>query len=249
MVEGLDVFLEHFRDYSDSYVLIGGAACDLLMDEAGISFRATKDLDLVLCIEAIDEEFGRKFWDFIKGGAYRIQKSAAGQRRYYRFAQPQNEIKRYPSMLELFSRRPDFLSVPDWCRLTPIPLGQELSSLSAILLDDDYYNFIRSGKMKLAGIMILDAEHLIPLKACAWLNLTRQKVEKHAISKHKNDVYRLYQILDPEFRTKLPSSIHKDMKDFLDAMVAETVDLKNLGFRGENKDKILAELKRMYGLD
>jgi len=26
MVEGLEIFLEHFRDYPDNYVLIGGTA-------------------------------------------------------------------------------------------------------------------------------------------------------------------------------------------------------------------------------
>jgi hypothetical protein len=29
MVKGLDLFREHFREYADRYVLIGGTACDL----------------------------------------------------------------------------------------------------------------------------------------------------------------------------------------------------------------------------
>jgi len=249
MVEGLDIFREHFQDFSDKYVLIGGAACDLLMNEAGIEFRATKDLDLVLCVEALDENFGRAFWDFIKAGRYRIQKSAAGQNRFYRFVQPQSRVKKYPSMIELFSRSPDILTVPDWCHLTPIPLGRELSSLSAILLDEDYYDFICSGKTVMWGVIILDAEHLIPLKASAWLNLTRQGAEKHAIIKHKNDVFRLYQIIDPLSKTLLPASIRKDMEDFLDAMDGDIVDLKNLGFKGNRKSEIIRELREIYGLD
>lgn len=48
MVKGLDVFLEYFRDYTDQYVLIGGAACSVSYEEQGISFgRITKDLDKV----------------------------------------------------------------------------------------------------------------------------------------------------------------------------------------------------------
>ncbi len=54
MVEGLDRFGEHFAAYTDQYVLIGGAACTLAMDEAGQPFRATKDLDIVLCLESLD---------------------------------------------------------------------------------------------------------------------------------------------------------------------------------------------------
>ena len=37
MVKGLEVFREHFRDYADRYVLIGGAACDIAMNAAGLS--------------------------------------------------------------------------------------------------------------------------------------------------------------------------------------------------------------------
>ncbi len=57
MVKGLELFREHFREYTDRYVLIGGAACDLAMGEAGLDFRATKDLDIVLCVEALDKTF------------------------------------------------------------------------------------------------------------------------------------------------------------------------------------------------
>jgi len=46
-IRGLDVFGQHFSDFRDHYVLIGGVASWLTMDEAGQSFRATKDLDIV----------------------------------------------------------------------------------------------------------------------------------------------------------------------------------------------------------
>ena len=38
MVKGLDVFRRHFEHYTDRYVLIGG----VVMEEAGLDFRATK---------------------------------------------------------------------------------------------------------------------------------------------------------------------------------------------------------------
>ena len=44
MVTGLELFKEHFRPYADNYVLIGGTACELALEEAGLPFRATKDL-------------------------------------------------------------------------------------------------------------------------------------------------------------------------------------------------------------
>jgi len=50
MVHGLEKLKEYFADHTSQYVFIGGTACDILMDELGTSFRATKDLDMVLII-------------------------------------------------------------------------------------------------------------------------------------------------------------------------------------------------------
>jgi hypothetical protein len=48
MVRRLGIFQERFAAYADQYVLIGGTAASLTMEEAGLEFRATKDLDIVL---------------------------------------------------------------------------------------------------------------------------------------------------------------------------------------------------------
>jgi predicted nucleotidyltransferase len=68
MVKGLEVFRDYFREYSDRSILIGGTACDLAMEEAGVAFRATQDLDIVLCVEALDKEFVKAFWAFVRAG-------------------------------------------------------------------------------------------------------------------------------------------------------------------------------------
>jgi len=47
MVNGIDQFKAHFAGFADRYVLIGGAACYLAMEAAGLEFRVTKDLDVV----------------------------------------------------------------------------------------------------------------------------------------------------------------------------------------------------------
>ena len=44
MVIGIDSFREKFKDYTDYYTIIGGTACDILLSEADLSFRATKDI-------------------------------------------------------------------------------------------------------------------------------------------------------------------------------------------------------------
>ena len=200
-------------------------------------------------MEALDASFVRAFWGFVRAGKYQVQQSATGERRYYRFLKPEND--EYPFMLELFARKPDMLELAEGAHLTPIPVDEEISSLSAILLDDAYYAFLHSGKRTIEDIPIVGPEHLIPLKARAWLDLTRRKeagdaIDAKSIAKHKNDVFRLYRVIDPAFKTDIPKDIRADMGAFLDAMASESVDLKNLGIKDQGLDSILDELRRLY---
>ena len=48
MVTGIESFKEWFKGNEEQYAIIGGTACDILMSEEGLDFRATKDIDLVL---------------------------------------------------------------------------------------------------------------------------------------------------------------------------------------------------------
>ena len=78
---------------------------------------------------------------------------------------------------------------------------------------------------------------LIPFKAKAWLDLTERKlngeqIDSKNIKKHKNDVFRLAQLITANTRQLLSPEIEKDMKEFLFKITDETVDLKSLGIRG-----------------
>ena len=249
MVRGLDIFRERFGDYSSRYVLIGGTACDLAMGEAGLEFRATKDLDIVLCIESLDKAFAEAFWAFVREGGYQIQETAEGNKQFYRFKKPKSE--NYPFMLELFSRVPDALTVGPGSHLTPIPTAEEVSSLSAILMDADYYGLIRSTSRILDGLPVVGPEGLIPLKARAWLDLTERKakgepIDSKDVKKHKNDVFRLYQIVDPEAALDVPDKVKMDMAEFVTRVASEGADLKSLGMPRANLEAILADLRRLY---
>lgn len=105
MVAGVDRFRAHFSGHEHQYVLIGGAACELIMEEAGLDFRATKDLDIVLIVEALDPAFSETFMVFVEAGGYEIRQRSEGERILYRFAKPSTEG--YPAMLELFSNEPE----------------------------------------------------------------------------------------------------------------------------------------------
>ena len=60
MVPGIESFKKWFKGNEEQYAIIGGTACDILMAAEGLDFRATKDVDLVLIIEAVDENFGKR---------------------------------------------------------------------------------------------------------------------------------------------------------------------------------------------
>jgi hypothetical protein len=74
MVKGLEDFSTYFSGYKDEYALIGGAACDLWLNDNAMNARATKDLDLVLIIEALGDDFIKAFWDYIRRCGYRSNK-------------------------------------------------------------------------------------------------------------------------------------------------------------------------------
>lgn len=73
MIRGLDIFRQRFSDFEGTLVLIGGAACDDWFTRQGLSFRATKDLDIVLLLEAVNPDFIAAMRQFIADGGYEIR--------------------------------------------------------------------------------------------------------------------------------------------------------------------------------
>ena len=251
MVSGVESFRKWFAEYTDQYTIIGGTACDLLMSEDGLDFRATRDIDMVLIVESLTPEFGRRFWEYVKAAGYEHRNKSTGEPQFYRFSKPSS--REYPYMIELFSGRVDAIELPEDAVLTPLPLDDEISSLSAILMDADYYQFLREGKVVLNDIPVLDAAHLIPFKANAWLDLTERNrngehVDSKNIRKHKNDVFRLSILLTSDIRVILSAVIRSDLEKFFSAMETETIDLKAFGIRSQSQQEILQKLKTIYGL-
>lgn len=226
MVKGIDIFRERFRDYPDSLVLIGGAACDEWFSRLGMNFRATKDLDIVLILEALNEEFVAAMRAFIVEGGYEIrERSGGGPPVLYRFSKPTDE--RFPAMLEIFSRLPEGISLGDDQTIVPIPAGAESHSLSAILVDGDYHALIVRQQEIRDGIAFANATALIPLKAKAWLDLSTRKaagepIDAKDITKHRADVFRLAAILPGDTTVDLPDAIRTDLSTFLAAFSEES---------------------------
>jgi len=251
MVKGFDSFKKWFAGWDEQYVIIGGTACELLLNEGGQDFRATKDIDMVLILEAMTTEFCSHFWQYIQVGEYVHRNKVTGEAQFYRFSNPGK--LGFPSIIELFSRIPDGINLPEEAELTRISVDGEISSLSAILLDLEYYQFLRNGKIVIDGLPLLDAEHIIPFKAKAWLDLSNRKasgeqVDSKNIRKHKNDVFRLATLLTAESRISLSENIMADMTDFLEAMKNERINTRDIGIAYANKDTLLQLISDTYNL-
>ncbi|MDR1319958.1 MAG: hypothetical protein LBK56_00815 [Gracilibacteraceae bacterium] len=248
MVKGLDMFREYFRDFQGQYVLIGGAACDVVFGAANRVFRATKDLDMVLIVEALTPAFGRRFWEFIGAGGYENKLRSNGAPQFYRFEKPKTPD--FPHMIELFTKTESVLD-RDAHGCVPLHLDDEISSLSAILLNSDYYQMLLAGRTVLGGLPVLPHAYLILFKAKAWLDLSGrraagQSIDSKDIRKHMNDIVRLASMLTDSERCEMPESVRADMERFIEALGEESVDMKALGVSPLTLADILDALKKVY---
>ncbi|SMP38747.1 hypothetical protein [Anoxynatronum buryatiense] len=249
MVHGLEKFKEYFREHTNQYVFIGGTACDLIMDELGASFRATKDLDIVLIIEALDLSFGETFWKFIEDGGYDTREKNEGEYQFYRFTEPKDPS--FPKMIELFSKKPANMELKFDTGLTPIHIDESIVSLSAILLNDVYYDSLVKGKRSVDGYSIIEIETIILFKMKAWLDMKKRKeageqVDSKNMRKHKNDVFRLLSNVTPSKKIETAKGIQKDITEFSELILTDKPDLRNLRIKGTDFEELLGLLKDVF---
>lgn len=246
MVVGMELFRDKLKGFEGCYTVIGGAACDILMSEADIDFRLTKDIDMILILEDKKAEFAKTFWEFIKEGEYKCGWKNSDEMHFYRFTEPKSG---YPVMIELFSRKPGYhLDVEEG--IVPIHIDDDTSSLSAILLNDDFYNFMLEGRKIVAGVSVLAENYIIPFKMYAWLDLKRRKeagehVNERDYKKHKNDVFRLLQIVNTDEKVSVSGLVRESVERFLGEIENEQIRVEQLGLM-ITKEEAMELLKSIY---
>lgn len=246
MVVGMELFRDKLKGFEDCYTVIGGAACDILMSEADIDFRLTKDIDMILILEDKKAEFAKTFWEFIKEGEYKCGWKNSDEMHFYRFTEPKSG---YPVMIELFSRKPGYhLDVEEG--IIPIHIDDDTSSLSAILLNDDFYNFMLEGRKIIAGVSVLAENYIIPFKMYAWLDLKRRKeagehVNERDYKKHKNDVFRLLQIVNTDEKVSVSGLVREIVERFLGEIEKEQIRVEQLGLM-ITKEEAMELLRSIY---
>lgn len=228
-------FVEAFHDYTDCYCIIGGNAATILLNEdlyagSGYAFRQTQDYDVVVIAEVKDTGFSSRFLAFLRENEYEdVVHGTEGvaKSHYYRFVTQHNDV---PKMIETFSHpNLDFpLQINN--HKTPVPEGND-PSLSAILLNNDYYLILKEGTIIRDNLPILDVPYLIYFKARAHLDVVnRIKLNQHIghkadKTKHFNDVCQLALLLNSKMITKLrsqniPNSVKMDLAKFIDILEA-----------------------------
>ena len=243
MVSGLETFRKWFEGYSTRYVIIGGTACNLIFSQYGAPERATHDIDMIVVAEAFDRDFYERFVEFVRAGGYR-HKNKAEKYELYRFESPQDSS--FPPMIELLSKRPENLAGIE-TELGRFKTVDTSGSLSAILLDDDYYNLLANGIEVVDGFPVLSLEYLPVFKIHAWANLSDDKasgktVHSDEINKHRRDVLRLCALIAPGTHIELCESIKAEIERFVSEQPWDDNMMRNL--RLEITAEGMAELIR-----
>lgn len=110
-----------------------------------------------------------------------------------------------------------------------------------------------SGRKVVDGIGVLGAEHLIPFKMYAWINLLDRKragehVNEKDLKKHKYDVFRLLQIVTAGTKVKsmgiVTESIHRYIEE-IGAVNESEVRLLQIGLPFD-RDQGVELLKEIY---
>ena len=217
MIQGLVNFTDYFKEHSEDYVVIGGLATAMVMNDLGFVARATKDIDLVV-ISKNNEEFLKKLLGFIEVAGYKTKQRTDNESKHNLFRFLDSEDKTYPEQIELFAIHTEDSAIVKDSHIIPITTPEFYNYLSAILLDKDYFELLIEHTTNIDGLHVATPEVLIPLKIHAHINLLK---DNHPdAKKHLTDVIRLATMLDDETNVVLTANPKKDYLEFLPLLEA-----------------------------
>ena len=272
ILPGIRHFAEHFSAFSNQYVLIGGAACHVWYADEEPAFRATQDMDIVLVLEQLDDDFVHAFKQYLLANGYQqwerhlINQADSHKKVMYRFIKPANS--QAPAQLELLSRKGNIASLDAECHTAPVKAGEVYTGLSCIVLDDAYYHFLISQARDKEKLSILSIPALILLKIKAYLNLREQYNPdkphgsdggKRNIRKHRNDVFFMLFSLEGDITCALSETLMSDVQLFIDFINADETAWQGVlthlkhqygetSLQGISRTSILARLKEIFQL-
>lgn len=123
----------------------------------------------------------------------------------------------------MLARHQDIFGEQSGFVIEPIPVDEAVSSLSSIIMDDDYYDFTLVNSSVENGLRIASSIALIALKAKAYLNLVSEKehgrqVNTKDIKKHRSDVLKLVATTEINEPVSVTTNIHHCIMEFADSI-------------------------------
>ncbi|MCD8568824.1 MAG: hypothetical protein LRY50_11035, partial [Geovibrio sp.] len=219
-------------------------------DKEDIEFRLTKDIDIVVLLEVLNKDFNDRFQLFVSDAGYKHIKKSTGEKQFYRFENPDDG--RFPVMIELFSKKADLIDIKEDQICAPITVDEEINSLSAILLNEEYYDMIKNNCVSENNITFVQKEIIIPLKARAYIdNISKKEkgifVGDKDIRKHRGDIFRIADTIAPDTRISIPSLVQKDLADCLNMLRDDDVKMKDLGITTD-KTTLIENVIKIYSI-
>ena len=242
---GLEHFTEYFKNHEDDYVIIGGGAAAAYLEDEGLDFRATQDIDMVLFTNN-SKELNAKIAEYISLGEYEVNERTEGVPRFYRFTKPKKE--EFPKIVEIFSRNENEIGLRGKQYIIPIQNDEE-TQLSAILLDEEYFELIRKNAVKTEkGFSVINPYVNICLKARAFRELQERGEEKNKVSKHKKDVLRLVQALG-DVKQSLKGKPREDLLKIVEAIKEmQEKEVRQIIGDSLTREEVLTVLDRVFDI-
>lgn len=229
---------EYMSEYKSDYILIGGNACALHFEKAEAEFRATEDLDIVLLTDGQNEDFYNHLHDFLVENEYtgKVFNGSNPGGSAYRFTKT-TDGDELPKQIELFSKKPEYFDEKKSTKLhiTPIETHDGISNFSAILLDDEVYDFILQSKQEINNISTAHLECILGLKSIAWhaneILLVDGKSKEINVIKHPADMLRISSIIEAKdfyYPEKIFNSLTESNTEFKKGEILRRIDTPSL---------------------
>ncbi|MFV8258262.1 hypothetical protein ACNQKP_10660 [Bdellovibrio bacteriovorus] len=223
---GFDHFCSYMAGLEDQFVIIGGSAASVLMEEQELEFRPTKDIDLVILTNT-SGELNARISAYVKAGEYSVKEATEGSPRYYRFSSPVGA--EYPKIVEVFARNESEIVLDDGQYIIPITNDASIK-LSAILLDEEYFSLIKENIYRTEqNTPLINSVGNICLKARAHRELIERKktdafVDSKDIKKHRNDILKVALTLVGDERPSIGPTVKVDLEIALGEVNQITAD-------------------------
>lgn len=242
---GLSHFQDYCKDLDDNYVVVGGFATIMHLDrELEGHGKATFDIDLVLLTNN-SVEMSQRIKQYINDGEYKIQIGEKDQYKYYRFIEPQKQ--NFAKEIELFASNENDLELENSQRIIPVDPEEGLYSLSAIMLDPEYFEMIKNNVDKTNRAPCTNTQATMMLKMSAFYDLKSRDDKKW--KKHRRDIVKLALLLTGEEQIKLTGRMKQDFDSFIKHLNDE-VDQKMIKSFGDglpiDKEQIIEVMEQVF---